>query len=117
MADPVAPSVHEIGAHIADAMGWTGTLMPIDVGDPRLGSSVGWTPWSVPAPFTLSTEAARQIGYTPATDYARSVPKTCAWLRSLAGEDWRERFPVLARYTIPLFDYEAEDELFRTVQV
>lgn len=117
VADPVAPSVHEIGAHIAEAMGWTGTLVPIDMGDPRLGSPVGWTPWSVPAPFTLSTEAAKRIGYTPATDYARSAPETCAWLRSSADGDWQERFPVLARYTIPLFDYDAEDTFLRNERV
>lgn len=114
IADPVAPTVHEIGSHIAEAMGWTGTFVPIDMGDPRLGSPVGWTPWSVPAPFTLSTEAARQIGYTAVTDYARSVSGTCQWLRSLADNDWRERFPVLARYTVPLFDYDTEDAFFRT---
>ncbi|CUX71434.1 putative reductase [Agrobacterium sp. NCPPB 925] len=117
IADPVAPTVHEIGSHIAEAMGWTGTLLPIDMGDPRLGSPVGWTPWSVPAPFTLNTDAARQIGYTAATDYSRSVAATCHWLRSSADKDWRERFPILARYTVPLFDYDAEDAFLRTYRV
>ncbi|QWK80792.1 NAD-dependent epimerase/dehydratase family protein [Ochrobactrum sp. BTU1] len=112
IADPIAPTVNEIGSHIATAMGWNGTLVPINMGDPRLGSPIGWTPWSVPAPFTLSTEAARQIGYTPATDYARSVFATCEWLRNSADEKWQKRFPVLAGYTVPLFDYEAEDAFF-----
>lgn len=112
VADPDAPSVNEIGGHIAKEMKWTGTLLPIEMGDPRSGSPVGWTPWSVPAPFTLSTEAARRIGYTATTDYAQSVPETCAWLRSTSHEDWRDRFPVLASYTIPLFDYDAEDAFF-----
>ncbi|MGV1945630.1 MULTISPECIES: NAD-dependent epimerase/dehydratase family protein [unclassified Agrobacterium] len=112
VADPVAPTVLEIGTHIAEAMGWNGTFVPLDVGDPRVGSPAGWTPWSVPAPFTLSTDAARQIGYVPVTDYAGSVANTCEWLRREAGEDWRERFPVLARYSVPLFDYDTEDAFF-----
>jgi nucleoside-diphosphate-sugar epimerase len=114
IADPVAPTVHEIGFYIAEAMGWAGTLVPIDMGDSYFGSPVGITPWSVPSPFTLSTQAARQIGYTAATDFARSVVNTCQWLRSSGDEDWRKRFPVLARYTIPLFDYDAEDAFFRS---
>lgn len=109
IADPVAPTVHEIGYFIAEAMGWNGTFVPIERGSP-----VGWTPWSVPAPFTLSTQAARQIGYTAATDYERAVANTCQWLRSFGNEDWQNRFPVLASYTNPLFDYDAEDAYFRT---
>lgn len=112
IADPVAPTVHEIGSHIAKAMGWTGILTPINVADGGKGSLVGWTPWSVPAPFTLSTEAALKIGYTPVTDYSRSVGSTCQWLRNLSDGDWQERFAALARYTIPLFDYGSEDAYF-----
>jgi nucleoside-diphosphate-sugar epimerase len=114
VADPVAPTVYEIGTHIAEAMDWTGRLIPINMGDSRFGSPVGWTPWSVPAPFTLSTKAAQQIGYKAVTDYSRSVQDTCKWLRSSVGGDWQERFPVLARYTAPLFDYAAEDAFFGT---
>ncbi|MBK0023906.1 NAD(P)H-binding protein [Ochrobactrum sp. S46] len=109
IADPIAPTVHQIGSYIAKAMGWDGTFVPINA-----SSLVGWTPWSVPAPFTLSTQAARQIGYAAATDYARSVANTCQWLRGSGNADWQNRFPVLASYTIPLFDYDAEDAFFRT---
>ncbi|MEJ5899763.1 hypothetical protein [Ochrobactrum teleogrylli] len=112
IADPVAPTVHEIGSHIAKAMDWKGILKPINVADAGKDSLVGWTPWSVPAPFTLSTEAAQKIGYIPVTDYARSVTNTCQWLRNLSDEDWQQRFPALARYTIPLFDYVSEDAYF-----
>jgi len=58
----------------------------------------------------LSTDAARQIGYTAATDYASAVSSTCDWLRSMAPEGWQMSFPVLASYAIPLFDYDAEDQ-------
>jgi nucleoside-diphosphate-sugar epimerase len=113
VADPVAPTVLEIGTLIAEAIGWTGRFVPIDWDGAGCSSPVGWTPWSVPAPFILSTEAARQIGYTAATDYARSVRNTCQWLQSsVSGADWRVRFPVLAQYTLPLFDYDAEDRFF-----
>ncbi|MGF6176787.1 NAD-dependent epimerase/dehydratase family protein [Ensifer sp. 4252] len=112
IADPEAPTVLEIGSLVAKAMGWSGEFLPLDIGDPRFGSPVGWTPWSVPAPFTVNTDAARQIGYKPATDYAKAVPQVCEWLRSQAAEEWRQRFPVLAAYTIPLFDYVAEDAFF-----
>lgn len=114
IADPVALTVHEIGTHIAEAMGWTGNLVPIETSNKSLDSTVGWTPWSVPAPFTLSTKAAQNIGYAAATDYARSIANTCQWLLSSANKDWRERFPILAQYTIPLFDYDAEDAFFRS---
>ncbi|WP_457583547.1 NAD-dependent epimerase/dehydratase family protein [Ensifer canadensis] len=112
VADPEAPTVLEIGALIGEAMGWSGELVPLDIGDPRFGSPVGWTPWSVPAPFTVNTDSARQIGYKPATDYAKAVPPLCEWLRGQPREGWRERFPVLAAYTMPLFDYDAEDAFF-----
>lgn len=112
VADPEAPTVHDIGSLIAGSMGWSGEFVPLDIGDPRLGSPVGWTPWSVPAPFTVKTDAARQIGYKPVTDYAKAVPQICEWLRGHEGEGWRERFPVLAAYTLPLFDYDAEDAFF-----
>lgn len=113
IADPVAPTVLEIGSLIAESMGWSGEFVQLDIGDPRLGSPVGWTPWSVPAPFTVKTEAARLIGYKPATDYAKAVPQICEWLRGQDREEWRERFRILAAYTIPLFDYAAEDAFFR----
>lgn len=109
IADPVAPSVHEIGLLIAEAMGWNGEFVPLDIGDPRLGSPVGWTPWSVPAPFTVKTAAAQQIGYKPASDYAASIRRVCEWLRGHESDGWEERFTVLAAYGVPLFDYEAED--------
>lgn len=113
VADPSARPVLEIGALIAQAMEWEGRLIPIDMGDPRFGSPVGWTPWSVPAPFTLSTEAAQHIGYTASMDYSQSVKEICAWLKQSAGADWRMQFPVLAQYNFPLFDYDAEDQFFR----
>lgn len=113
IADPTAPTVREIGSVIADAMQWDGQFVPLDIGAPSPGSPVGWTPWSVPAPFTVSTDAAQRLGYTPATDYAQAAPRICEWLRGQKTDGWQERFPVLAAYQRPLFDYEAEDAFLR----
>jgi nucleoside-diphosphate-sugar epimerase len=109
IGDPSIPTVWEIGSIIAEAMNWEGDL--IDIGGPRPGSTLGWTPWSVPAPITVSNEAAMRLGYRPATDYATAAPQLCDWLRRQPTEGWEERFPVLAAYWRPMFDYDAEDAL------
>jgi nucleoside-diphosphate-sugar epimerase len=109
IGDPSVPTVWEIGGTIAAAMGWDGEL--IDIGEPQPGSPLGWTPWSVPAPIVVSNEAAARLGYQPVTDYATAAPIACEWLRRQPSEGWEERFPVLAGYWQPMFDYPAEDAL------
>lgn len=108
-ADPEAPSVHGIGTLIARHLDYRGALLPIDVGDDKGYAPVGWSPWSIARPFVLSTDAAEACGYTPATTYATSIGRTCDWLVSEYGCDWKQRFPVLASYPRELFDYAAED--------
>ncbi len=108
-ADPRAPTVLEIGAAIARHMDYRGTFVPIDVGDDERDSTVGRSPWSIPAPFTLNTDAAIALGYSPVTSYEGSIGRTCDWLVQEDGSDWRARFPVLASYPGELFDYSAED--------
>ena len=72
---------------------------------------LGGTPWSVPRPFVLDLRAATELGYASATTYADAVKLTCDWLVETAfDEDWRERFPGMAR-SPELFDYCAEDRL------
>lgn len=111
-ADPVAPTVAEIGALIARHLNYKGAILPIDLGDEKGAAAVGWSPWSVPGPFMLSTDAAEALGYAPATTYEASVPKICDWLVSEYSSDWKENFPTLANYPRELFDYAAEDEFF-----
>ena len=110
--DPQAPSVAEIGRHIAAALNheWAEVLLP---GPPRAG--VGDNPWSVPRPFVLDmTEAEFEVGYRPVTTYERAVVETCEWLVSATeGRDWREALPVAARLYSEQFDYDAEDEYLR----
>ena len=110
--DPEAPTVAEIGRHIAAALGheWTEVLLP---GAPR--DQVGDNPWALPRPFVLDmTEAEFEVGYRPVTTYAKAVAETCEWLVSVTqGRDWREALPGAAKLYGDEFDYEAEDALLR----
>ena len=110
--DPGAPTVVEIGRHIAAAMQreWSEVLLP---GPPQ--GSVGDNPWGVPRPFVLDmNEAEFEVGYRPVTAYANAVGETCEWLVSATeGRDWREVLTGVARLYEGQFDYEAEDALLR----
>jgi nucleoside-diphosphate-sugar epimerase len=110
IADPWASSVAEMAAVIARHLGYQGRIAEVDTdGDPL---SAGRTPWSVPRPFVLDTQAAEELGYSAVTSYADAVKLTCDWLVETASDaDWRDRFPGLARYPRDLFDYDAEDRL------
>lgn len=108
VADPDTPTVAEIATAIARHLGYRGKILGID--DPSYPPPVGRTPWSVPRPFVVSGEAARAIGYAPATSYAGAVGTVCDGLVSEAGNGpWQDRYPALAAYPRNLFDYPAED--------
>jgi len=110
--DPDAPSVAEIGRHIAAAMQheWSEVLLP---GAPQDG--VGDNPWGVPRPFVLDmNEAEFEVGYRPVTIYAKAVGETCEWLVSeTSGRDWREVLTGAANLYANQFDYEREDAFVR----
>lgn len=113
IADPVALSVAEIGAAIAQHMGYAGKFMR--VASDTFPAKIGRTPWSVPRPFVLDNSAALALGYAPVTTYQQSVGATCDELASgEAGGDWRIRFPILASYPYDLFDYDADDAVVAT---
>ncbi|MEV5437709.1 NAD-dependent epimerase/dehydratase family protein [Streptomyces sp. NPDC052682] len=107
--DPEAPTVAEIGAAVDAVMGVETETVLVD--GPEPAPSVGRSPWSVPLPVVCDMAAAeREVGYRPVVSYAESLPETVEWLtRRLAGRDWREAFPALARVYPDLFDYAAED--------
>jgi nucleoside-diphosphate-sugar epimerase len=110
--DPEAPTVAEIGRHIAAAMNheWSDVLLP---GPPR--GVVGDNPWGVPRPFVLDmAEAEFEVGYRPVTTYAKAVAETCEWLVGVTeGHDWREVLSGAAKLYADEFDYSAEDEFLR----
>jgi hypothetical protein len=69
----------------------------------------------VPKPLLIDmAKAERELGYRPATTWADALPKQVEWLtEATRGRDWRE---VLTRGVQYLqFDYEAEDELVRSL--
>ncbi|MER5310527.1 NAD-dependent epimerase/dehydratase family protein [Streptomyces sp. NPDC002773] len=107
-ADPEAPTVAEIGAAIDAVMGATSETVLIE-GEPE--GPVGLTPWASPHPIVYDMAAAqRELGYRPVVSYADSLPETVEWLAGhLAGREWREAFPGLAKYGVDFFDYATED--------
>ncbi|MEU3850994.1 NAD-dependent epimerase/dehydratase family protein [Streptomyces sp. NPDC029554] len=110
--DPEPPSAAEIGAAVDAVMGVrTETVLPAG---PPPSPSVGSSPWSAELPVVCDmSAAARELGYRPVVSYAESLPETVDDLtRRLAGRDWREAFPSLARVYPDLFDYAAEDAWF-----
>ncbi|MEU8759315.1 NAD-dependent epimerase/dehydratase family protein [Streptomyces sp. NPDC048659] len=109
-ADPEAPTVAEIGAAIDAAMGVRSETVLFE-GPPAKADMVGYTPWTTPRPMVCAMAAAeRELGYRPVTGYAASLPGTIEFLAAaVAGRDWREVFPGLARYGVDFFDYAAED--------
>ncbi|MEU2713150.1 NAD(P)-dependent oxidoreductase [Streptomyces sp. NPDC007205] len=106
--DGEAPTVAGIGAAV-DAVMDVETRTTLIDGPPE--GSVGGTPWSVPRPVVFDMAVAeRELDYRPVVSYAESLPETVEWLTGvLAGRDWRECFPLLARGYPDLFDYAAED--------
>jgi nucleoside-diphosphate-sugar epimerase len=111
IADPVAPSVAEIGAVIGRHLDYRGEFVAVD--DQGVEPTVGRTPWSVPRPFVVDCRRALDLGYAPATTYADAVTLTCDWLVATAGDgDWKDRFPRLAAYPREHFDYASEDAWF-----
>ncbi|MEU6065226.1 NAD(P)-dependent oxidoreductase [Streptomyces sp. NPDC047082] len=111
--DPQAPTAAEIGAAVDEVMGARTETILVD--GPPPAPAVGGSPWSVPSPLVCDMAAAeRVLGYRPAVSYARSLPETVEWLCGEATQDWRARFPLLARAYPDLFDYAAEDAWLRS---
>jgi nucleoside-diphosphate-sugar epimerase len=75
--DPHRPDERSMAAAIAAAMGRdiTQVLLP---GVPEVAS-----PWSLPSPFFLSTEAAeRDLGYRPVTTYEQTARSVVEWIQT-----------------------------------
>jgi nucleoside-diphosphate-sugar epimerase len=111
--DPDPPTVVEISRAIADAAGYR--FNEVRLADPVGRGELGATPWSVPRPLLVDmAKAERELGYRPVATWAEALPRQVAWLReAMHGRDWREVLPRGAQYL--RFDYEAEDELVRSL--
>jgi nucleoside-diphosphate-sugar epimerase len=111
--DPDPPTVVDILRTIASAAGHRFT--EVLLADPVGRGAIGATPWSVPRPLIVDmSRAERRLGYRPATTWADALPRQVAWLRDATQDrDWREVLPRGAEYL--RFDYEAEDELVRSL--
>ncbi len=98
-ADPDAPSGLEIARTVARHLGheWEEVLLDEDAAD-----GLGSHPWDRAHPVVLDTNAARELGYEPAGDYAATVAAELDWLVGL--ED-KPSDPFFAG----CFDYAAED--------
>jgi nucleoside-diphosphate-sugar epimerase len=103
--DPDPPTVQQIARRIGD---FTEVLLPD-------ATELGATPWSVPKPFLVDMRKAEQeLGYRPATTWARAIEGQVEWLIEATRErDWRDVLPRGAQYLS--FDYDAEDELVRSL--
>jgi nucleoside-diphosphate-sugar epimerase len=103
--DPDPPTVRQIAQRIAD---FTEILLADD-------AQVGLTPWSVPKPFLVDmSKAERELGYRPVTTWADAIGSQLDWLIDATHDrDWREVLPRGAQYL--RFDYDAEDELVRSL--
>ncbi len=115
-ADPDAPNGLEIARTIAAHMDhvWDEVLLDDDA-----PGGLGEHPWDAAHPIVLDMAATRQLGYTPAGDYAATVAAEIDWL--VAGAR-----PGRHGYTMPpglddpffdtMFDYAAEDRYLETTR-
>lgn len=107
IADPDVLTALDIGSLIAERMDYRGKILPLGPGGRTEG--LGLSPWSIPGPLVLDTQAALALGYTPRTTYRDAVGPLCDGLRRQETIAWEAAFPELAAYPWPLFDYESED--------
>jgi nucleoside-diphosphate-sugar epimerase len=107
--DPDPPQVLDIARAVGEATDYrfTEILLPEAAGR----GEVGQTPWSAPKPLLVDmTKAEQELGYRPATTWAKALPTQVEWLlEATRDRDWREVLPRGAQYLE--FDYEREDEL------
>jgi nucleoside-diphosphate-sugar epimerase len=111
VADPVAPSVTEIGHAIMRAMGISAQIIGlVDQGYPP---KAGVTPWSIPKPFIVAPSA----DYNEAGRYETLIVPAVRWLIDATRDrPWKEVLPALAAYPFDLFDYEADDKSLRAAR-
>lgn len=101
--DPDTPTTLEISRRIAELTGHEREEHLLDD-----APDAAQNPWAAPDPFLVDmTAAERELAYRPVTTYHDAVADTVDWL--LAEQ------PPLHPYMQQFFDYEAEDELVRSL--
>jgi nucleoside-diphosphate-sugar epimerase len=101
--DPDTPTTLEISRRIAELTGHEREEHLLDD-----APDAAQNPWAAPDPFLVDmTAAEREIGYRPVTTYHDAVADTVDWLVTDQ--------PPIHPYMQEFFDYEAEDELVRSL--
>ena len=101
--DPDTPTTLEISRRIAELTGHEREEQLLDD-----APDAAQNPWAAPDPFLVDMAAAeRELGYRPVTTYHDAVADTVDWLVT--------EQPPLHPYMQQFFDYEAEDELVRSL--
>lgn len=120
-ADPVVPTVREIGQIVFGILGHEVEIVSFQGERDDIGSS----PWSVPSPFVQSMDLARdEVGYSPVASYAQAIaPAVEAMVDAAArveasGRSFDEAFPrYVERYgAAAWFPYDAEDAFAATLK-
>jgi nucleoside-diphosphate-sugar epimerase len=75
-ADPDPLTAQEIVRAIADELGWTGRIVPLEP-----GVAGGAHPWAAPHPIVLDTRASLALGYAPVGPGAELLRAEVAWIR------------------------------------
>jgi nucleoside-diphosphate-sugar epimerase len=101
--DPDAPTTLEISRRIAELTGHEREEHLLDD-----APEAAQNPWAAEHPFVVDmTAAERELGYRPVATYDDAVADTVDWLLT--------EQPPLHPYMQQFFDYEAEDELVRSL--
>jgi nucleoside-diphosphate-sugar epimerase len=101
--DPDTPTTLEISRRIAELTGHVREEHLLDD-----APDAAQNPWAAPDPFLVDMAAAeRELGYRPVTTYDDAVADTVDWLVT--------EHPPIHPYMQQFFDYEAEDEVVRSL--
>ncbi|WHT38749.1 NAD-dependent epimerase/dehydratase family protein [Myroides sp. mNGS23_01] len=111
VADQSILTVKEIGEFITNQLAYRAEFVAysaIESSDPF----IGFSPWSVAAPFILDTSYSEQLLHQVGLElssYQEDSKAYIQWLSRFSAENWETHFPQLAAYPFKQFDYEKED--------
>ncbi|AJH14836.1 NAD-dependent epimerase/dehydratase family protein [Myroides profundi] len=115
VADKSILTVKEIGEFITNQLDYKTEFVAYNSIDSK-NAFIGFSPWSVAAPFTLDTSYIEQLLSNVGLElgsYQEDSKAYIKWLSSFSSENWEIHFPQLAAYSFNQFDYEKEDLLLQ----